>query len=76
MTAEEYFKTITCNDNRELTEERFIQGLQDFAKLKCKEQRGEVVNELLNHEIDWNTPIKINTQAFKRLILNAPEPEV
>lgn len=50
--------------------------LQVFAKLKCKKQREEVANELLNHEIDWNTPIKINTQAFKRLILNSPEPEL
>lgn len=85
MTAEEYIKEKNIKDTLYDVENpipnQWIKGglsklLQDFTRLKCKEQREEVANELLNHEIDWGTPIKIDSQVFKKIILNSPEPEI
>jgi hypothetical protein len=77
MTAEEYLKEYYDGYIAgDYTLGEVIGIMQSFARLKCKEQREEVANELLNHEIDWGTPIKIDSQVFKKIILNSPEPEI
>ena len=48
-TAKQIFATITCNGNREMTEERFLQALNEFnnslicpicGKKKVKTEKG------------------------------------
>lgn len=39
MTADEVLNLVTIHGNRELTEQRIIQAMKDYARYKCTEQR-------------------------------------
>jgi spore coat polysaccharide biosynthesis predicted glycosyltransferase SpsG len=75
MTAEEYLDKVRINEipyNIIMFKPiEVIQMLQDFARLKCKEQR-----ELCAKEIKRNAVIFDILGINQETILNSPEPEI
>lgn len=69
MTAEEYFKEKFKGCT--IFEKEIFKIIQDFTRLKCKEQR-----ELCAKEIKRNAVIFDILGINQETILNSPEPEI
>lgn len=56
MTKEEILQTVTCFENRELTEARAMQAMDEYARQMIKEDREMIRDAVLKH---WGEHINI-----------------